>query len=403
MPPQMIINFLSCDGRYLEMDCMGKLKDVADLAGVPMLTAFEILKKKGSHDETLVERVQSASAKLNYELNITQIDIADLAGVGRGTVSYALNGNELIKEKTRQKVLAAAKQLDYSVNIVARNLRTNRAQVVGYSWHVADDPTRMNTILNQFIYRLTTVAEQSKYHLLTFIQTQDNAGAVYENLLTTSRVDGFVLSDVQYDDPRVARLQEINAPFAAFGGMYLENPGFAFVDVDGKHGMSLVTQHLLDQGHERIALLTRPEGTPFGDAREDGYRESMSNAGIQPEKDWIVYTPNIIIEAAQATEKLMNSKHPPTAIICTNDHMAFGAKAYLDDAGIRIPDDVALAGYDDDPMSEFMGITSVRQPIDDIVEALFELLLAEINNEPLKERQVIFYPDLVVRQSTMPT
>lgn len=380
---------------------MATLKEVADLADVPMLTAFEIIKGTAQHDENLVQQVNDAVEKLNYTLRITQIDIAHLAEVGKGTVSYALNGDERIKEKTRRKVLDAAQQLGYSVNIAARNLRTNRANVIGYSWHVADDPTRMNVLLNQFIYRLTAAAEAYKHHLLTFIQPQDDASAVYENLLTTTRVDGFVISDVQYDDPRIKRLKEMEAPFAAFGGMFTENPDFAFVDVDGQHGMSVLTQHLLEQGHERIALLTRPPGTPFGDARERGYRETMQDAGLNNLNNWIVHTPNIIHDAARATENLLSQKNPPTAIICSNDHMAFGAKAYFDERQIRIGADIALAGFDDDPTSEFMGITSVRQPIDDIATTLIEILMGEIEGEPVENRQVAFYPELIIRQSTL--
>jgi DNA-binding LacI/PurR family transcriptional regulator len=381
---------------------MPSLKEVANLAQVSMLTAFHILNQNGEveHDEALKQRVQAAAKKLKYQNRITQIDVADLAGVAKGTVSYALNGNELIKAETREKVLEAARALGYTMNITARNLRTNRANVVGYSWHIADDPTRMNNLLDRFIYRVTMAAESHQYHLLTFIQPQQDADLTYETLLTTSRVDGFIISDVQYKDSRIARLSTMEAPFAAFGGMYSENPDFAFVDVDGNYGMKLVVNHLLGQGHERIGLLTRRSGVPYGDARERGYFEAMEAAGIVVPDDWTAHTPNILLSAARATEQLMSAKHPPTAIICTNDLMAFGAKSYLDERGLRIPEDVAITGYDDDPTSEFLGITSVRQPIDQLASTLFEILLGEINQEPLSHRQVVFQPELIIRGST---
>ncbi|MBC8171166.1 MAG: substrate-binding domain-containing protein, partial [Anaerolineae bacterium] len=88
------------------------------------------------------------------------------------------------------------------------------------------------------------------------------------------------------------------------------------------------------------------------------------------------------------------------AIICTNDVMAFGAKTYFDEVGLRLGEDVALTGYDDDPTSEFLGITSVRQPIDAVAATVFDLLLGEINNEPRAQRQIIFEPALVIRHST---
>ena len=130
---------------------MATLKEVADSAGVPMLTAFHALSQQDTVDEPTRLCVHEAADKLNYTLKITQIDIADLAGVAKGTVSYALNNSELIKPATRQKVLEAAQILGYHLNISARSLRMNRSGVVGYSWHVADDPSRMNNLLDRFI------------------------------------------------------------------------------------------------------------------------------------------------------------------------------------------------------------------------------------------------------------
>jgi DNA-binding LacI/PurR family transcriptional regulator len=191
---------------------MASLKDVAERSQVTMLDALRALKNDRSMDQLVKERVQAAAAELRYELHITQIDVADLAGVGKGTVSYALNGSDLIKPTTRQKVMDAAQALGYRPNIMARNLKTNRAGIVGYSWHVHDDPSRMNNLLDQFIYRVTMAAEAEHYHLLTFIQPQEDAERVYDELISTNRVDGFILSDVRYDDPRIARLVDLDAP-----------------------------------------------------------------------------------------------------------------------------------------------------------------------------------------------
>lgn len=380
---------------------MASLKEVADLAEVPMLTAFEVLNGAGTASEEIKRRVQKAVSALRYEFRITQIDVADLAGVAKGTVSYALNGNELIKPATRQKVLAAADALGYRPNITARNLRTNKAGIVGYSWHVADDPSRMNNLLDEFIYRVTMAAERQHYHLLTFIQPQEDADKVYDTLISTNRVDGFILSDVRYDDPRIQRLTVLNAPFVAFGGMYLPGAAFAYVDVDGKKGIELVVRHLLSLGHERIGLINWHPGLLIGDVREAGFRDALRQAGIKIEPDWVAYTPNILRSASEATHLLMSARHPPTAIVCTNDVMAFGAKAYLDIVGLRMGEDVALTGYDDDPTAQFLGITSVHQPIDDVSRTLFDILLGEIDHKPRAARQVIFEPELVVRHSTV--
>ncbi len=377
---------------------MATLKEVAAAAKVPMLDAFRALKNDESLDVSMKTRVQQVALALNYELKITQIDVADLAGVGKGTVSYALNGSDLIKPETRQKVIEAATQLGYRPNIMARNLKTNRAGIVGYSWHIHDDPARLNNLLDEFIYRVTIAAEEHHYHLLTFIQPQEDAERVYDELISTNRVDGFILSDVRYDDQRIKRLFELNAPFVAFGGMYLPGANFAYVDVDGKQGIEMVVKHLLAHGHERIGFVNWHPGNLVGDARETGYRAAMAEAGIAIQDDWIAYTPNILRSASEATAQVMAAKHTPSAIVCTNDVMAFGAKALLDERGYR---GVALTGYDDDPTAEFLQITSVRQPIAAVAKTLFDLLLAEIRSEPRAQRQVIFSPELVIRQSSL--
>lgn len=380
---------------------MASLKDVADRAGVPMLSAFYALKNADTVDEPTRLRVAQSAEALNYKLRITQIDVADFAGVAKGTVSYALNDSDLIKPATRLKVQEAARLLGYRPNAMARNLRKNQSGVVGYSWHIADDPRLMNSLLDRFIYRLTMATESKGFHLLTFIQPQTNADTVYEDLISTNRVDGFVLSDIHYNDRRVDRLSAIGAPFVAFGGMYVHEAAFAFVDVDGKKGIELVVDHLITQGHERIGLLNYDRGWPVGDARDAGYRQAMQRAGIGIHPDWVAYTANVLDHAATATHQLLAGPHPPTAIICTNDVMAFGAKTYFDSVGLRMGEDVALTGYDDDPTSEFLGITSVRQPIDEVAAKVFDILLGEINGEPLPERQVVFEPTLVVRESSL--
>lgn len=379
---------------------MATLKDVASKANVDMLTAYQALKRMKHIPHEVQQVVHETASELKYTLRITQIDVADLAGVAKGTVSYALNNNPLITESTRQKVQEAAIALDYRLNTMARNLRQNKTGVIGYSWHIADDPSMMNSLLDRFIYRVMQAAEAQGFHLLTFIQPRENAEKMYDDLISTNRVDGFILSDMNYHDLRISRLEALNAPFVAFGGMSLPNAQFPYVDVDGQAGMRLVVQHLIEQGHRNIGMLNYDRGWPVGDSREIGYRLAMAEAGLTIEPDWVAYTPNILAHASQATHQLMQANQTPTAIICTNDVMAFGAKTYFDEVGLRIGEDIALTGYDDDPTSDFLGITSVRQPIDEVAECLFNILHHEINGNPLDERQVILSPKLTIRKST---
>lgn len=379
---------------------MATLKDVALRANVDMLTAYHALKGFDHIPQAIQETVNQTASTLKYTLRITQIDVADLAGVAKGTVSYALNDSPLITESTRQKVRDAAVALGYRLNTMARNLRQNKTGVIGYSWHIADDPSMMNSLLDRFIYRVMQAAEAQGFHLLTFIQPRENAEKMYDDLISTNRVDGFILSDMNYHDLRISRLEALKAPFVAFGGMSLPDARFPYVDVDGQAGMRLVIQHLIQQGHRHIGMLNYDRGWPVGDTREIGYRSAMAEGGLSIDSDWVAYTPNILTLASEATHRLMQASTPPTAVICANDVMAFGAKTYFDEVGLRIGEDIALTGYDDDPTSEFLGITSVRQPIDDVAERLFNILYHEISGNSSDERQVVLMPKLSIRKST---
>jgi DNA-binding LacI/PurR family transcriptional regulator len=258
---------------------MATLKDVAERANVSMLTAHQILAGLAETDAATRAQVMEAAAALNYQLNITIRDVAAYAGVSVTTVSYVINNNPLTKPATRQRVRNAIRDLGYHPNTTARNLKSNETRLIGYAWHVPEDPIRCNPLLDLFLYELTQRAEAQGYHILTFTQTAGNAIKPYEDLINTNRVDGFVLSDVIYDDPRIIHLVESKVPFAAYGKAN-GHGDFAYVDVDGKRGIQLAIEHLIAKGHERIGFISWPQGLRIGDVRTQGYVETMQKAGL---------------------------------------------------------------------------------------------------------------------------
>ena len=340
----------------------------------------------------------AAAEALNYQLNITIRDVAAYAGVSVTTVSYVINNNPLTKPATRQRVRNAIRDLDYHPNTTARNLKTNETRMIGYAWHVAEDPIRRNPLLDLFLYELTQCAEAQGYHILTFTQPKENGIKPYEELVNTSRVDGFVLSDVIYDDPRVKHLLENKVPFAAYGKA---NGGdFPYVDVDGKRGIQLAVEHLIAKGHERIGFISWPQGLRIGDLRTQGYVETMQAARLPIRDNWIVHSPNTLEHAFQATELILSGKPRPTAIACANDVMAFGAKRYIESVGLEIGTDISLTGYDDTPVADLIGLTSIQQPIALIANRVIDLLLAEINHQRPADYHLMLEPSLVVRESS---
>jgi DNA-binding LacI/PurR family transcriptional regulator len=376
---------------------MATLKDVADRAEVSMAEAYQALTGSGEVDDRTRRLVEQAADALGYELNITIRDVAAYAGVSVTTVSYVINDNPLTKPATRQIVRNAIRDLGYHRNVTARNLKTNQTRLIGYAWHVAEDPIRRNPLLDLFLYELAQRAEASGYHILTFTQ----AGGIqsYEDLINANRVDGFVLSDVVYDDPRIQRLIDLKVPFAAYGKAN-ESWDFPYVDVDGRRGIQLAIEHLVANGHERIGLISWPQGSRIGDLRTQGYLDAMARANLPVQNAWIAHSYNTLDDAAGAAQRILSCRPRPTAVVCANDVMAFGVKRYVDSMGLEVGIDVALTGYDDTPVAELIGLTSIRQPIAQIAGKLVELLLAEIGHTPAIERQFTLDPLLVVRASS---
>jgi DNA-binding LacI/PurR family transcriptional regulator len=375
------------------------LKQVADTANVSILTAYHALRGAGELEPEVRHMVQAAARAHDYTLNVTIRDVAALAGVSVGTVSHVLNDSPLTKPETRQRVLQAISDLDYRRNSIARGLKSNQSRLIGYAWHRAEDPIRRNALLDRFLYDIAQAAESWGYHILTFAQANEGSVRSYEELIQMARVDGFVLSDIEYDDARVHFLRKTGVPFVTFGQLNGDSD-FPSVDIDGRLGMRMVVEHLLTRGHRRIGLLNWPQGMRIGDSRAQGYRDALTAADIAPRDEWIGHTRNAVDEALFATQQLLATHPRPTAIACTNDVMAIGVMRYLEQAGLRVGIDVAVTGYDDTPVAELLGLTSVHQPTDVVAMRLIEMLIGAIQGTPLPRRNVLLEPSLVVRASS---
>lgn len=378
---------------------MATLKDVAENANVSMAVAYQVLTGGTEVDNDTRASVIASAEALNYELNITIRDVAAYAGVSVTTVSYVINNNPLTKPATRQLVRNAIRELGYHPNTTARNLKTNETRLLGYAWHVAEDPIRRNPLLDLFLYELAQSAEAHNFHILTFTQASRDGIKPYEDLININRVDGFALSDVTYGDPRVKYLLDRQVPFVTYGKANGDGD-FPYVDVDGKRGIQMAIEHLIAKGHERIGMISWPEGFRIGDMRTLGYIEAMQIAGLPVHERWIAHSPNTMQHAFEAAKQILSSKPRPTAIACANDVMAFGAKRYVESIGLEIGTDISLTGYDDTPVADLIDLTSIAQPIALIASKVVELLLAEISHQRPPDYHVMLEPSLVVRESS---
>ena len=331
-------------------------------------------------------------------------DVAARAGVSYQTVSKVLNQQGNVTADTEARIWQAVEALNYAPNVSARNLRTQSSNLIGYAWQRAVDEAP-RPVLDQFLYEAALHFEQHGYHLLTFLVSLGNEAdyAVYRTLYDRQQVEGFILADTNNDDPRIAFLMQANIPFAAFGRAN-EDWDFCWVDVDGRSGMAQVIHHLQQRGHQRIAMITWPEGSRAGEERENGYQGQMAQAGLPVLPHWLARGENSVQDGYRLMQQLvaLPAAERPTAVACVSDQVAIGAMNAALAAGLIIGQDVAITGYDNVPMSEFLypPLTTVQQPISEAGEQVVNLLLKQINGEPITQKSILLQPKLVVRQSS---
>lgn len=329
-------------------------------------------------------------------------DVAREAGVSIATVSYVLNNKTaLVSEQTRQQVLEIIERMGYTPNVTARNLKASQTRLIGYAWHEAPYD-QVNPVLDRFIYFLAQAVEAAGYHLLTFTYPSDNPLPVYDDLIRTQRVDGFVLASTIAGDQRIPFLLEANFPFVSFGR---SNPewDYTWVDTDGLAGVRQAVNYLTSLGHRRIAMAAWPEESITGNFRLAGYVEGMKRAGLPIHPEYIVRGEHSE-QAGRAAFARWCSLPPderPTAVIAITDLVAIGVMNEAEERGLVVGRDLSVIGYDDAPLGQYLrpSLTTLQQPLREISTALIYLLEALLTKTTLPTRHLLLPPQLIVRSS----
>jgi DNA-binding LacI/PurR family transcriptional regulator len=333
---------------------------------------------------------------------VTLKQVAAHAGVSYQTVSKVLNKQAQVSRDTEQRILEAVRALGYRPNQIARNMRANRSFMIGYSW-AQTSSDQVNHILDQFLTSMVQEAEAAGYHLLPFpFREGNNLVDAYRELIDTGRVDGFVLSSVNYHDPRVTFLLDRGFPFVAFGRSNSELD-FPYVDVDGYDGLCQVMQHFLACGHQRIAAIAWPADSRVGNERMRGYVDSMQAAGLKIRDEWIERGEGTFEFGREAASRLFGlpSSDRPTAIVTLNDTQAIGAFHAARDRGLEVGREIAIVGFDDAPMSKYLfpSLTTVQQPIHEAGQKCVEILVSLMQGDQPSDQQVMLTPKLIIRAS----
>jgi len=325
-------------------------------------------------------------------------DVAARAGVSLGTVSNALNKPDQVSDRTRQRVLDAIEALGFVRNESARQLRSGRSRTLAYVVLDAGNP-----FFTDVARGMEEVAEAAGRAVFLCNSGEDpKRQDAYLDLLEQQRVEGVLITPVDRPEERFEQLEKRGIPVVVVDRA--AGPDRCSVTVDDVVGGELAIAHLLERGHERIALVGGPVSIGQVADRWAGARQALEAAGA-PEPVLLETAGLNVAEGRRAGERLVGlpAARRPTAAFCANDLLALGLLQQMVRMGLDVPDDLAIVGYDDIEFAEAAAVplTSVSQPRHLLGRTAVELLLAESGGEPDHvHRQVVFLPELVVRTST---
>jgi LacI family transcriptional regulator len=324
-------------------------------------------------------------------------DVARLAGVSTMTVSRVLNASPSVSESTRQRVTAAIKRLQYQRNEVARSLRERSSRQIGILV-----PNLRDSFFAECSHAIGLVAKQHSYSVV-ISTTDDDAKTEYEEVKRMMRrnVDGLIVIPATPAkgvpgllDPEFRRLPVVALDRPIKGG------SFDSIVVQNRLGARMGTEHLIGCGHKRIACVVLNHSMYTMHMRDQGYRDAMLAAGLQPNS---VVMGESRKDSLSVLRSMLDAPHSPTAIFCANNLLARHTLHSLYRLGVKVPEQVALVGFDDFETADMLtpAITVVRQPLDSLGRLAGEMLFARLtgrNNEP-RGKQLVLPVELVVRGS----
>ncbi|MER6227148.1 LacI family DNA-binding transcriptional regulator [Streptomyces sp. 900105755] len=334
-------------------------------------------------------------------------EVAARAGVGRGTVSRVINGSPRVSDATRAAVEAAVNELGYVPNPAARALAANRTDAIALV--VPEPETRFfaEPYFSDMLSGVGAELSETEMQLLLIFAGSDRERRRLAQYLAAHRVDGVLLVSVHADDPLPDLLAQLEIP-AVISGPRSAEETLTSVDSDNYGGARSAVEHLLARGRRTIAHITGRLDVYGAQRRVDGYRDALRDAGRTA--DELLIEPGDFTEEGgrRAMARLLEREPGLDAVFAGSDVMAAGARQVLRVAGRRIPEDVALVGYDDSAIARHMDppLTSVRQPIEGMGRAMIDLLLAEIaDRRPaaargLERRHAVLPTALVARASS---
>ena len=325
-------------------------------------------------------------------------DVALRAQVSTTTVSHVVNRTRFVSDKVRAEVEAAIRELGYVPSAVARSLKSNTTKTIGMLI-----PNCSNPYFAEIVRSVEDHCFGAGYTLILCNTDDDpHRQGVYLQVLSEKRIDGMIIISTGEDEALRRSLQGLPIPTVLLD-REIDEVHCDLVETAHLQGGVMATQHLIDLGHRRIACLSGPADLNPSAQRIEGWRTALAQSGLTAQAQDLLWHSDFTSQGGfTAMQSILASPQPPTAVFVCNDLMCIGALSAAHEAGVRVPQDMSLIGFDDIELARFASpaLTTIAQPKHRIGVAAVDMLLERIQGGRVQARKVLFQPALVVRHST---
>ena len=328
--------------------------------------------------------------------SVTLKDVAKVAGVSYATVSRALSGSSEIGEETRRRILKLCKEMGYTPNSVARSMVKRHTDIMGLIV-----PSLNNPFMSELTSHLEIYARNRGYTLMVCNSSYDHdlEKEVY-SLLVSRQVDGIVMIPVGHESYASLNALTSQVPTVFISENMKDYPE-NYVSVDNSRGMQIATEYLYSLGHRQILYFGARADSKTHQLRLDGYLSTCEKLGIEPSVLHSSYSRSSREVGYTMASEYFSRPHPETAILCAADMLAIGVMQAAFEAGIRIPKDISLMGFDNISFSALpqIDLTTVNQPTQQMAIAAVDMLLERVKDPAAEHAKLILPPSLIVRKS----
>ncbi|MBD9622004.1 substrate-binding domain-containing protein [Ensifer sp. ENS06] len=337
-------------------------------------------------------------------VNLKQL--AELLGLSQTTVSRALNGYPEVNAETRQRVLQAVRETGYRPNRAAQRLATGKAYSIGMVMPIAPG-IDSDVHFGEFLAGLAEEAVKHDFHFVLNPSAPEDEEVTFRRLAASGNVDALFLAYMRANDPRIAMLKSLSIPFVVHGRSIGESRDYPFLDIDNTSAFYDATRLLIQLGHQRIALINGPEYLAFSIRRKKGMLRALAEHGLSLDEALVQHSLMTDEHGYRSMQPFLQHARPPTAVLCSSTVLALGAVRAINQAGLKIGEDISLIAHDDvlpmlKPENFSIPLTTTRSSLRAAGARIATRLIGGILKRGDYPEQELWRAELIVRASTGP-